>query len=180
MGNITFDSLGLSMGDTGINKIKINNETTELEVRTYLPIDKKADLIKFIVDGALDDNTGCFSPLRVEVYFAIAICKWYANIDFSFDNLMNISKVYDILESNSIIDSIINAIPSDEMDFLSELVQDTINDIARYNSSAAGIIKTMTVDANSLDGQINSILEKIKNGEGLEALSVIKDAVGTD
>ena len=179
MDNITFDSLDLSMGDTSVNKIKIN-ESTELEVKSYLPIDEKVNLIKFIVDGALDDSTGCFSPLRVEVYFAIAICRWYANIDFSFDNLVNISKVYDILETNSIIDNIIDVIPSDEMNFLNELVRDTINDIARYNSSAAGIIKAMTVDADSLDGQINNILEKIKNGEGLEALSVIKDAVGTD
>lgn len=179
MDNITFDSLDLSMRDTSINKIKIN-ESIELEVKSYLPIDEKVNLIKFIVDGALDDSTGCFSPLRVEVYFAIAICRWYANIDFSFDNLVNISKVYDILETNSIIDNIIDVIPSDEMNFLNELVRDTINDIARYNSSAAGIIKAMTVDADSLDGQINNILEKIKNGEGLEALSVIKDAVGTD
>mgnify|MGYP006926996284 FL=1 len=63
---------------------------------------------------------------------------------------------------------------------MKSLVNDTINDIARYNSSAAGIIQSMSNNAGGLDSQITDILEKIKNGEGMETLSVIKDVVGKD
>ena len=73
-----------------------------------------------------------------------------------------------------------NAIPKDELEFIQDLVKDTISDIARYNSSAAGIIQMMNQNASQLDTQITNILDSIKNGENLETLSVIKDMVGKD
>lgn len=63
---------------------------------------------------------------------------------------------------------------------MEDLVKDTIKDIARYNSSAAGIIQMMNQNAGGLNEQITDMLNKIKNGENLETLSVIKDVVGTD
>uniref|UniRef100_UPI003078C635 hypothetical protein n=1 Tax=Dialister succinatiphilus TaxID=487173 RepID=UPI003078C635 len=61
-----------------------------------------------------------------------------------------------------------------------DLVRDTLSDIARYNNSAAGIIQMMNKNASGLDTYITDIMEKIKNGENLETLSVIKDVVGKD
>lgn len=66
------------------------------------------------------------------------------------------------------------------MSFISNLVEETTKDIARYNSSAAGIIQSMSNNASGLDEQITELLEKVKNGEGLEQLAVIKDVVGLD
>lgn len=152
-------------------------EDTVLNIRNYLPIGEKAKLIQFIVDGALDDNTGCFSSLRVNVYFGIAICAWYAGIAFEEDDLRNIEYTYDILDSTGLLQVIINQIPQEEFDFINDLIEDTTKDIARYNSSAAGIIRNMTVDADGLGSQIEGLLDKIKNAEGLETLSVIKDMV---
>ena len=146
----------------------------------YLPVDEKAEFIQFIVNHALDDMTGCCSPVRIEVYFSIAVCKWYANITFTEKQMTEISKTYDLLEENGVIDQIISTIPEDEIEFMKELVNDTVSDIARYNSSAAGIIQAMTANAGGLDSQITEILDKIKNGENLETLAVIKDVVGKD
>lgn len=175
---MTFTKLGLKAKKISTNCVLSSDIT--VEVRNYLPIDEKSDFIKFIVDHALDDVTGCFSPVRVEVFFSIAICKWYANISFTDKQLADASKIYDLLEENDVIDKIISAIPEDEAEFMKELVNDTISDIARYNSSAAGIVQAMSMNAGGLDNQITEILEKIKNGEGLEILAEIKDVVGKD
>lgn len=94
--------------------------------------------------------------------------------------MTEVSKTYDLLEENGVIDQIISTIPEDEIEFMKELVNDTVSDIARYNSSAAGIIQAMTANAGGLDSQITEILDKIKNGENLETLAVIKDVVGKD
>lgn len=163
-----------------ITERQITIKDTVLNVKSYLPIDDKANFIEFIVNGALDDNTGCFSPLRVEVYYGVALCRWYANMMFTEKDLQNVATVYDILETNDIIRSIESCIPSAELDFMKDLINDTITDIARYNSSAAGIIQMMSADASGLDGQLNEILASIKNSEGLEQLSAIKDVVGKD
>lgn len=178
MGKVTFSKLGLK-AKKETTSVRLNDDV-ELEVRNYLPIDEKAELIQFIVNHSLDDRTGCFSPIRVEVYFSIAVCKWYAGITFTDKQLSEISKTYDLLEENGILDQIMMYIPADEKEFMQELVNDTIEDIARYNTSAAGIISTMSSDTNKLTNQINEIVEQIKNGENLEIISTIKDVVGTD
>lgn len=160
--------------------IKIGEDSV-LKVANYLPIEDKGNLITFVVDMALDTTTGCFSPVRVETYFALAICRWYGDMVFDDDDIqINVALTYDTLETNGIIDAIMNAIPKDELEFIQDLVKDTISDIARYNSSAAGIIQMMNQNASQLDTQITNILDSIKNGENLETLSVIKDMVGKD
>lgn len=160
--------------------IKIGEDSV-LKVANYLPIEDKGNLITFVVDMALDTTTGCFSPVRVETYFALAICRWYGDMVFDDDDIqINVALTYDTLETNGIIDAIMNAIPKDELEFIQDLVKDTISDIAKYNSSAAGIIQMMNQNASQLDTQITNILDSIKNGENLEMLSVIKDMVGKD
>lgn len=178
MAKVTFSKLGLK-AKKGTTSLKLTDDII-LEIRNYLPIDEKSEFIQFIVNHALDQMTGCFSPVRVEVYFSVAVCKWYANIAFTDKQMMDISKTYDLLEENGVIDQIISTIPEDEIEFMKELVNDTVNDITRYNSSAAGIIQAMTTNASGLDTQITEILDKIKNGENLETLAVIKDVVGKD
>lgn len=174
----TFTKLGLKAKKVAAS-CQINDNIS-LEIRQYLPIDEKANLIQFIVNHALDQMTGCFSPVRAEVYFSIAVCKWYAGITFTDKQMTEVSKTYDLLEENGVIDKIISVIPENEINFMNELVNDTIDDIARYNSSAAGIIQAMSANADGLDNQITEILDKVKNGENMETLSVIKDVVGKD
>lgn len=179
MVNTPFEALGLEMGDIETTAIKIN-DTTELKVRSYLPIAEKGNLVTFVINGALDNMTGCFSPLRLEVYFAVAIVKWYAGVSFENQELMDIGNIYDILEANYVVSKVMGAIPEGELEFIESLVKDTAEDIARYNNSFAGMMSAMSGDASSLDEQLSEILEKIKNKEGMELLSVIKDVGGTN
>lgn len=173
---VSFEDLNLAFTEKN-SKIKIGDVT--ITVRHYLPIKEKTELIQFVVNSALDDKTGCFSPLRLELYYAIATCKWYTDIEFTDDMLMNISNIYDLLDSNGVISAIMSAIPSEEREFMSDLVNDTVDDIARYNNSAVGIIQNMSSNAEGLNGQIQDIMNKIQNKEGTEELlSYIKDIYG--
>lgn len=171
-----FEELNLTMQENTVN-CQVSEDIV-IPVRTYLPMQEKADLISYVVDCALDENTGCFSPVRLNVYFAIGIMKWYAGIEFN--PLDDASKLFDLLESNGLVDRVLAIIPEEERDFIQRLVDDTVDDIARYNSSFAGVVHGMTGDANNLDKSLEEILEKVKNREGLEVLSEIKNVVGTD
>ena len=176
---MTFKDLELEP-KVGYTEVKVGDGKI-LKVADYLPIVDKGNFITFIVDLSLDDTTGCFSPVRVETYFAIALCRWYADLSFDEEDVHdNIAKTYDMLETNGVINAIRSAIPQEELCFMEDLVKDTIKDIARYNNSAAGIIQMMNQNAGGLNEQITDMLNKIKNGENLETLSVIKDVVGTD
>ena len=153
-------------------------ETIHLDVRKYLPINEKTDLIQFVVNSAIDDLTGCFSPVRTEVFFSLGVCKWYAGITFEDVLPEQLSDVYDKLDQNEIIGDIMRAIPEEEIVFMNELVDDTIRDIARYNNSFAGIMQVASQNSEELNHWIDDSLEKIKNKEGIEQLEVIKDVVG--
>lgn len=161
-----------------MHELKVNDNVT-LEVRNYLPMDQKIELIQFIVDNSVDEKTGTFSPVRVEIWTTLAICHWYAGIQFDEEDLTNVTVVYDLLDSTKLIDRVIGLIDSAEYEFITSLVENTIRDIGRYNTSAAGIIHAMSENAAGLDGQITTLLDKVKNGEGLEQLAIIKDVVGT-
>lgn len=156
--------------------IKIN-DAIEVEVRDYLSVAEKAALLNFVIGASLDDETGCFSPLRVEVAFGIALCSFYSSIKFDDEDMKHIDLAYDVLDSTGIIDAICEAINPSELEFIQELVHDTVADVARYNSSAAGIVRTMATDADGMNSELNKILEQIKSDKGQEALKVIKDVV---
>lgn len=172
-----FTDLNIELKDESV-QVTLDSLGVELDIRQYLPIDEKAGLLQFIVANAIDNMTGCFSPLRLEVFFAIAVCRWYAGITFELMPLERTGEAYDKLEQSGIIDTVMANIPDTELKFLRDLVNDTAADIARYNNSFAGMIKYASDNTEGLDNQITDVLEKIKNGEGLEQLAVIKDVVG--
>ena len=57
--------------------IKLDGDK-ELHVRRYLPIAEKTALIEYVVTQALDQNTGRFSPIRVETFFSMSFSEWTA------------------------------------------------------------------------------------------------------
>lgn len=147
----------------------------KLEVLTYLPVREKTEMLQFIINNVIDPKTGCASPIRTEIYFSIAVCHWYGGIDFSNEDMANIEKVYDALELNKVIQAIIDYVPYDEINFMRDLAEETVADVARYNSSAAGIIQSMADSSGSLDKQLSDIIQKVQSREGLEMLDMIKN-----
>lgn len=176
MAKITFSKLNLKLNKEVVN-VPLTDEIT-LEVRKYLPQTEKADLISFVMDYSIDETTMCFSPIRLETYFSLAIAKYYGNITFTDKQIEDAAKTYDILESNGVIDKIISAIPRDEFEFIQSAVNDTAEDISRYYNSFAGMLSTVTKNTGSIDSQFTELFEKIKNKEGLEELAAIRDIVG--
>lgn len=149
-----------------------------IRVLQYLPIQGKSALLQYIIDMALDETTGCFSPIRVNVAYCIGVLRSYCGVHF--DDEVNVVDAYDELERNGILDKVMGAIPEEERIYMETLINDTIEDISRYNSSLAGMLQSMQGNANGLDESLRKILEQVKNREGLELLSEIKNVVGTD
>lgn len=175
--SITFQDLKLS---TDFKETKFKHNGIELNVLSYLPIHQKVEFIQFVVANSLDETTGCFSPVRTEIYYGIGLCKYYAGIEFSVEDVQNIETTFDALDYNGLITEIENWLPEEESSFIRGLIDETIQDIARYNSSAAGIINAMSANSTELNNTITSTLDAIKNKEGLELLDQIKNVVGTD
>lgn len=173
---MNYKELNLSALDKELQTITINGH--EIPVLPTLSIRERISFVEFIIENSIDETTGCFSPVRIEVFFSLALVRWYAGITFEEDD--DLLDAYDALEENGVFDSVVAAIGQTEYDFMKDLVNETLGDIARYNNSFAGMMQLASAKADGLDGQITEILEKVKNREGMELLGSIKDMVGTD
>ena len=64
---------------------------------------------------------------------------------------------------------------SHEWNEISLLLLDTISAVERFNASFAGTMTAMSGNATELGNQLDSIMEKLKNKEGLEEIAAIKE-----
>ena len=92
--------------------------------------------------------------------------------------LEDVLKTYDKLESSGFLFKVKQLIPQDEYGYMDDIVYDTIHDYETFANSFVGMISAINADANNLGAQVDDILSKIKNKEGLEELAAIKDIVG--
>ena len=79
MAKVAFSKLALSKtSTTGI--VEINGQS--IEVKKYLPIDEKLALIGEVISNSHDENNFP-NPLKIEVFFTIAVIKYYTNISLT-------------------------------------------------------------------------------------------------
>ena len=141
----------------------------EITIIQYLPMVDKITFVENIVNEVFD-STGLSSPIRTEVHFYLNLIKTYTNISITDKMMENAAKIYDLLEMNHIIEAIVEAIPEDEFDSLFDYVSDTINHIETYNTSIAGMIKTVTQDYQTAEINMEKILTGLGEIEGNETL----------
>lgn len=181
MAKLAFTKLGLKvepLKETKKVEWEVGDSSVIIDVKQYLPIKDKTDFLTYVIDHSIDDETGTFAPIRVQVYFDLAICKWYGQITFTDKQLNEIEKTYDLLKGYGIPELIGSAIPEEELAAIADFCNNTIEDMEKYNQSFVGMIQTISNKNEGMDATITDILDKIKNKEGIETLDVIRDIMG--
>lgn len=175
MAKVTFNKLNLTK-NTEIKNIDINENI--IEVRQYLPVEEKLELISYIVNMAHDEDYNFSNPVKIEVFAGIGIIKYYTNITFTEKQLENPAKIYDLLNSNNVINNVIAAIPSNEYDELRAGIEDTIKSIYQYQNSALGILDTIGQDYSDLNLEADIINEKLSNPDNMKLLRDVLAKLG--
>lgn len=175
MAKVTFNKLNLTK-NTEIKNIDINENI--IEVRQYLPVEEKLELISYIVNMAHDEDYNFSNPVKIEVFAGIGIIKYYTNITFTEKQLENPAKIYDLLNSNNVINNVIAAIPSNEYDELRAGIEDTIKSIYQYQNSVLGILDTIGQDYSDLNLEADTINEKLSNPDNMKLLRDVLAKLG--
>lgn len=113
MANVTFSKLGLTK-NTEVVEVIINEQT--IEVKQFLPTFDKVNLVASAVKSAIVD--GVVNEMILEVGLHYLIIQHYTNIKFSDKQIENMIDTFDLLESNDVIDRILEAIPEEDYDHL--------------------------------------------------------------
>lgn len=163
MAKVSLAKLGLKM-DQEIKTIKFNEQ--EIEIKQYIPIEAKLQFIENVLNQSAVDMY-FYNQGKIEVFFAMEVIYNYTNINFTDKQKDDILGLFDKFVSTGLYKEILNNIPTSEIEFLKEVIQDQIKEIYRYRDSVLGIMETMKTDYNNLDLDIDKLTQELTENENL-------------
>lgn len=126
-----------------ITTILFGDNNLEINVKKYLPISDKIDIVQIALQKAEED--GVYNQIKLDMYFHLNIIYLYTDIEISQEEREDEYMLYDILESNDIIDQVVAAIGNDYRelkDYLIEMMNDSLN----YKNTAAAVLTRIIQD----------------------------------
>jgi hypothetical protein len=179
MAKVPFSKLQASINgcDTQISYANKAGEEIKYEVKYYLPIKEKLELVSRIINQSIDDN-GFYNPMRVKLYMVLEVVYAYTNLSFTEKMKEDPFKLYDTLVSTGIFTDIINVIREKDWEEIQENVWTTIDNIYKYNNSVMGILDTVAKDYNGLNLDASAIQEKLSDPNNMELLKNILTKLG--
>lgn len=174
MAKIGFTKLSLKRKNE-VKTITINNN--QIEIKQYLPVNEKLDLIARVINGAHDQNNFP-NPIKIEVIGTLEMIMAYTNISFTEKQKEDIPKLYDLLEENGVIKDIISQIPEDEYNFIIDGINKTVDAVYTYNNSVLGILESISQDYSNLDFNIQKLQNDIANPENLKLVKEVLTKLG--
>ena len=145
-----FDELNLVNQEL---KTVINVNDKEIEIKHYLPIEKKNNLIQIAIQQSTYEN-GFINDILFDTYMHLYIVFFYSNLEFTDEQKENALDTYDILQSNGLISEIEAGIPKEEYEELLDFAETYLEQVRKYNVSVVSII-------NSIIGQLPQQIEKV-------------------
>ena len=174
MAKIPFSKLKLTKKDD-VNTIIINDNN--VEVKQYLPVADKLNIITNVLQLSADDNNFA-NPVKVEVFLNLEIMYAYTNLTFTEKQKEDPTKLYDLLEQNGVIVAVAQAIPETEYNLLLDWTQETIDSFYKYRNSVMGILDQVSADYKDLDFDATEIQKKIADPQNLELLKGVMTKLG--
>lgn len=174
MAKIGFIKLSLKRKNE-VKTITINNN--QIEIKQYLPVNEKLDLIARVINGAHDQNNFP-NPIKIEVIGTLEMIMAYTNISFTEKQKEDIPKLYDLLEENGVIKDIISQIPEDEYNFIIDGINKTVDAVYTYNNSVLGILEAVSKDYSNLDFDATQIQKKMADPENLKLVRDVLTKLG--
>lgn len=174
MAKVPFSKLQAAINGNDCKIFYCNKAGEEIyyEVKQYLPLKEKLELVSNIINQSVDDN-GFYNPMRVKMYMALEVVYAYTNLSFTDKMKEDPFKLYDILISTGIFNDIINCICDKEWPEIQENVWDTIENIYNYRNSVLGILEAVKEDYQGVSFDASEINKNISNPENLELLKQV-------
>ena len=174
MAKVSLTKLGLKVNQD-IKNIEFNEQI--IEVKQYLPINDKLELISNVINLAHDENN--FSnPVKVSVFTTLEMMYAYTNINFTDKQKEDPTKLYDMLVSSGLVTEVFRAIPEEEYHEIVSGVEDSIEAIYAYRNSVMGILDTISTDYSNLNLDASEIQKKIGDPENMEFLKQVLTKLG--
>ena len=174
MAKVSLTKLGLKVNQN-VKNIEFNEQI--IEVKQYLPINEKLELISSVINSAADENN--FSnPVKENVFLTLEILYHYTNINFTDKQKEDPVKLYDLVVSSGLVNKVTDLIPEEELDEVINGVVQSVKAIYAYRNSVLGILESISQDYSNLDLDATEIQEKLADPENMAFLKQVLTKLG--
>lgn len=179
MAKVPFSKLDMKLNarDFVVCHENSKGEVVQYEVKNYLPIKEKMDLVSRIINQSTDDN-GFYNPMRVKLYTTLEVVYAYTNLTFTPKQKEEPFKLYDLLVSTGLYDNITSHICAEDLEELEGSIWDTIKSIYSYRNSVMGILENISADYSNLNLDATEIQKKLADPENLDLLRAVMSKLG--
>lgn len=174
MAKVSFTKLGLKKNEE-VGILHINEQ--DIEVKQYLPINEKLELISSVINSAADENN--FSnPVKENVFLTLEILYHYTNINFTDKQKEDSAKLYDLVVSSGLADKVTDLIPKEELNKVVNGVAQSVEAIYAYRNSVLGILESISQDYSALNLDATEIQQKLADPANMALLKQVLTKLG--
>ena len=179
MAKVPFSKFDIKLNshDLVVSHENSKGEAIQFEVKNYLPIKEKMDLVSRIINQSTDDN-GFYNPMRVKLYTTLEVVYAYTNLTFTSKQKEDPFKLYDLLVSTGLYDNIISHICNEDLEELEGSIWDTIKSIYSYRNSVLGILENISADYSNLNLDATEIQSKLADPNNMALLKDVLAKLG--
>ena len=175
MAKVSFTKLGLKKNED-VEIVEWNEQ--KIEVKQYLPIEDKLDLVTKIINDSIDTNN-FYNHAKIYIFTILNTILYYTNINLTDKQKEDVAKTYDLLVSSGLSVKIFEQINPYEYNQIKSWVLETVQSIYSYAQSVLGILETVNNDYKDADFNAEQIQNKLTNNpEELKLLKDILDRLG--
>lgn len=179
MAKVPFSKLDVKVSDSVkiLSYHNLKGEQIDYEVKFYLPVEEKMEMISKIINQSIDDN-GFYNPIRLQIFTVLEVVYAYTNLNFTAKQKENPFKLYDQLVSSGLFYEVKNNIWEKDWEEIEKTIIATVDNIYKYKNSAMGILETISNDYSNLDLDATNIQAKLADPNNLEFLKLVLTKLG--
>lgn len=148
-----------------------------VEVKQYLPIQEKLDLIASVLNQCQDDNN-FINEGKMTLFMNLEVVFRYTNITFTEKQKEDPAKLYDLLAGSGFFDDVFTILPQSEYKCIVMWLSKTADHIYNYRNSIYGILDALNTDYSNLELDAEALKEKIADPNSLTLLKDVLTKLG--
>ena len=171
MAKVAFTKLGLTK-NTDVASFDWNGQI--VEVKQYLPIQEKMNLIAAVLNNCQDENN-FINEAKMALFMDLEVVYRYTNINFTEKQKEDPAKLYDLLAGSGLFDDVFTVLPKREYQSIVMWLSKTADHIYEYRNSIYGIMDSLKDEKNTLNIDVSQLQEIL--GGSNENLDLLKQVV---
>lgn len=169
---MNFNELELKINDK-VRTLKFKNK--DIKVKQYLPIQDKLNLIQIALQQSLDE--GVYNDGLLTAYFHTYVVMFYTDLEFTEEEKQDVLTLFNLMDSENLIGSVIELIPQSEFGDLLEMLNNQQKNNMIFKQSAAYVIGQF-IDA--LPSQMEKVGEIVNNFDPSKYQAVVDFATAAN